>query len=80
MFQDPPRDAPEVEVRPPPAAPGLAAGSPPTRPTPEYPATRESGVQAAGRTGPTKELELADPPEALCHTETSFAAAATTAA
>lgn len=65
-------------VLPPPAAPGLEAGSPPTRPTEEPYPTLESGVHADGLTGPPKLLDkFAPPPEvALC--QTSFTACAAT--
>lgn len=76
LFQD---DS-ALEVRPPPAAPGLAAGSPPTRPTEVPYPTLESGVQAAGRTGPPKLLDIfAPPPEVACHTSFTAAAATTEA-
>lgn len=76
LFQD---DS-ALDVRPLPAAPGLAAGSPPTNPTEVPYPTLESGVQAAGLTGPPKLLEMfAPPPDVACQTSLTAAAATTDA-
>lgn len=81
VFQEPVKEEVTDEFRTDPLdAPGLVDGSPPTRPrlVLAYAEILESGVQAEGRTGPIKGLELTAPAEeAEFHTSL---AAATTAA
>ncbi len=78
VFQEPVSEEVTEEFLTDPAdAPGLVAGSPPTRPRLvfAYADTLESGVHADGRTGPISEFELTEP-----DVHTSLAAAATAAA